>query len=180
MHLIDMNKKTILLFLVTALSFTYTFSQKVFPIKNLYTYKQASIPGIQPNTSEGREIKEKQTTYNYWFYLAVNKNEKIIVSDLWISGKIFNAKSEKIEKLPVYKINYSGASGNDSLTLVPLTKNNVFLVFPVGETKDSGSISNYLKDLVSKYELVIVYYWRGKKFYKLFRKITELEPEARM
>lgn len=174
-----MNRKTLLLLLLILVSFTVSFSQEINSVKKIYAYKQASLPGIQPNTLESRNIQETKTTYNYWFYFVINKSEKIKITELWIEGNKFNVKSDTVKKLPVYKITYTAASGNDTLTMVPFTKNRVLLVNPARLAKDS-TISDYLKDLTKSHELVITYYRNGKKYYRVVKKIFELEPEARM
>jgi hypothetical protein len=175
-----MKKKTLFLFLLPIFSFVLSFAQAKISVKELYAYKQANLPGIQPNTSEGEGVKETKTTYNYLFYFISPRSEKTTVTELWISGEKFIVKSETIKKTPVYKISYTAASGNDSLTLVPFTKNNVLLVYPSGKVKGSATMSKYLSDLISKHELVITYYRNGRKYYKVIKKITELEPVARM
>jgi hypothetical protein len=175
-----MNRKTFFLLLLPLFSFLLSFAQEKNSLKSLYAYKQANLPGIQPNTLENESVKEIKTTYNYMFYFVSPGTEKINIKELWISGEKFAVKSESVKKLPVYKISYTAASGNDSLTLVPFTKNTVLLVYPVGKSKESGKISMYLSDLISKHELVITFYRNGKKYYKVLKRITELEPEARM
>jgi hypothetical protein len=175
-----MNRKTLLLFLLILVSLTGSFSQEINSVKQIYAYKQASLPGIQPNTLEGRGIQETKTTYNYWFYFIIQRSEKIKVTELWIEGNKFSVRSDTVKKLPVYKITYTAASGNDTLTMVPFTKNTVLLVNPARLAKESKTISNYLSDLTKSHELVITYYRNGKKYYRVVKKIFELEPEARM
>lgn len=170
-----MNRKTILLLLMFLVSFTWSFSQE-----KIYAYKQASLPGIQPNELESRDIRETKTKYNYWFFFTIQRNGKINVTELWIDGNKFNVKSDTVKKSPVYKITYTAASGNDSLIMVPFTKKTVFLINPAGSAKESKNISNYLADLTKSHELVITYYRNGKKYYRVVKKILELEPEARM
>jgi hypothetical protein len=178
-----MNKK-ILLLLSTAIVFLLpASSQAIYPLKKLYAYKQAGIPGIQPEvTGEAgnKQKMERKETFNYWFYLVFSKSEIINITELWLSGKKFTAKTESIKELPVKKINYTSDSGNDTVTLVPFTKNAVLLTYPAGEDKDPAAVSKYLSDLVSNNELVITYYWKGKRFYKVSRKITLLKPEAHL
>jgi hypothetical protein len=178
-----MNKKILLLFSTTIIFLLPVPAQLTYPLKKLYAYKQAGIPGIQPGVTGEAGDKQKgkrKESFNYWFYLVFSKSGMINITGLWLSGKKFTVKTEPITELPVKKINYTSASGNDTVTLVPFTKNAVLLTYPAGEDKDTAAVSKYLSDLVSKNELVITYYWKGKKFYKVSRKITVLDPEAKM
>ena len=175
-----MAKKTHLLFLLTLVYFTASFSQKTNSAKKIYAYKQASLPGIQPNTLESKDVRETKTTYNYWFYFVTQRSEKIKVTELWIEGNRFNVKGDTVKKLPVYRITYTAAAGNETLTLVPFTKNTVLLVNPSGLAKETKPISNYLSSLTKSNELVITYYRNRKKHYKVVKKIYELEPVAMM
>ena len=67
------------------------FTQVKPPVKKVYGYKQASIPGILPDYTEENDIQPSGKTkpklnYNYWFYLEFPKTEKINITGLWISG----------------------------------------------------------------------------------------------
>jgi hypothetical protein len=174
-----MNKRIQLLAFVTIIALLPACAQ----VKKVYAYKQASIPGIQPKLitqEEGvsQQLPVRKETFNYWFYIGVSKNEKIEVNSLWISGKKYNVKNEPVNKLPVIKINYTAASENDTVIMVPVTRNAVMLTYPSGEVNDSVNPSKYLTSLIIKNELVIAYLWKGKKYYTVKKMITVLAPEA--
>src|SRR5215204_3355806 len=85
------------------------FIQVKPPVKKVYGYKQASIPGILPDYSEENDIQQSGNTkpkqnYNYWFYLEFPKTEKINITGLWISGIRYDIKADTITDLPVIKI----------------------------------------------------------------------------
>ena len=173
-----MNKKILILLSSAILFFVPVFSQVKSPLKKLYAYKQASVSGVKPSvTAENQKAKQSET-YSYWFYLVFPESEEISVTEIWLSGKKFAVKSEPVKELPVKKINYTDASGKSAVTMVPFTKNAVLLTYPAAEANDPGAISKYFSDLISTYELVITYYWKGKKFYRIAKKITVLEPEV--
>ncbi len=179
LHLTGMNKKLLLLISFTIILLSPAFGQ----LKKVYAYKQASLPGIQPRvtTEEGggnKQRAERKETFNYWFYISFSKKEKITVTGLWISGKRFTVKSEPITELPVKKINYTAASANDTITMVPFTRNAVMLTYPSGMANDTTPVSKYLLNLVNHNELVIVYFWKGKKYYAVKKMISTLAPEA--
>ena len=154
------------------------------PVKKVYGYKQASIPGILPSHSEETDIqpagktKSKQN-YNYWFYLEMPKTEKIKVTGLWIAGVSHDIKVETIDQLPVKKIIFTGMEKNDTTIMVPFTKNKVVLVYPSGESKDTAVKSNALKNLTNANELVIAYSWKNMIYYSIVKKLKELNPDVR-
>ena len=141
-------------------------------IKKIYAYRQATVPGIPPAGNA-----ERKPTYNYWIYIETLKSEKISVADIWISGKRFSVKTEPVTKTPVMKINYYAANGTDTVILVPETKYNVMLIYPSEKIKDSSIGSKYVSGLIKKSELVIGYFWKGKKYFAPVKAFISLEPD---
>src|SRR5687767_4474588 len=139
-------------------------------IKKIHAYRQATVPGIPPAGND-----ERKPTYNYWIYIETSG--KISVADIWISGKRFSVKTEPIMKTPVIKINYNATNGTDTVIMVPETKNYVMLIYPSGKIKDSAIGSKYVSGLIKKSELVIGYFWRGKKYFAPVKAFTSLEPD---
>ena len=176
------KRKAIFLFLFSATMLT-GFSQAKSPVKKVYAYKQASIPGIIPSNDEN-DIKDKnakpieyQPPYNYWFYLSMAKSESITVSGLWIAGKQYEIKSETIKELPVRKMLFNGLEHNDTIIMVPATTTKVILIYPSGLKTD---VSNNVLKIVKSNELVIRYSCKGKTYYATVDKITELAPDVRV
>jgi hypothetical protein len=167
------------LLLITVIS---GFTQVKPPVKKVYGYKQASIPGILPNYSEENDIqptgktKPKQN-YNYWFYLEFPKTEKINITGLWISTIRYDIKVDTITRFPVKKIVFTGMEKNDTTIMVPATKNKVFLVYPSGENKVDDS--KYVLNLARINELVIRYTWKKQTYYTTLKKLKELNPDVR-
>ena len=160
------------------------FTQVKPPVKKVYGYKQASIPGILPDDAEEHDIKAKDAkktvrkqTYNYWFYLEYPRNEKITITGLWVSNVRFDATIETITQLPVKKIVFTGMDKNDTTVMVPATKNNVLLVYPSGENKVNDS--KYALNLARVNELVIRYTWKKSTYYSTIKKLKELNPDVR-
>jgi hypothetical protein len=132
------------------------------PVKKIYAYKQASLPGIQPRTVENGG-KERNETFNYWIYLALPKNKSISIEHIWISGQKFSVKSEIIESSPITKINNSQVAGKETIELVPLTKLQVILIYPSGLINDNADLSAKARKKIEKNELVIYFTWKEKK-----------------
>ncbi len=160
-----------------------SFSQLILPIKKIHAYKQATIPGI-PQTSfdenGNKIIASRKPTFNYWIYVEFQKSEKIEIVDLWISGIRFKAKSETINSLPVKKIIYTANSGNDTVLLMPPTSQNVLLTYPIDLLNKNSNSSTYLNKLIKQSELVIGFYWNGKKYFASTKQIKLLEPDAHL
>lgn len=158
------------------------FTQVKTPVKKVYGYKQASIPGILPDYSEENDIqptgkaKPKQN-YNYWFYLEFPKTEKINITGLWISNIRYDIKVDTITQFPVKKIIFTGMEKNDTTIMVPATKNKVLLIYPSGENKVDDS--KYVLNLARINELVIRYSWKKQTYYTTLKKLKELNPDVR-
>ena len=160
------------------------FIQVKPPVKKTYGYKQASIPGILPSYPEETDIQPVKTrpkqNYNYWFYLELPRSEKIKMTGLWISGIQHDIKADTIADLSVRKININGLGKIDTIIMVPVTKNNVILVYPSGESKNTPKIdSKYTRQLISSNELVIRYLWKNQTYYSTIKKLKELDPDVR-
>jgi len=158
------------------------FTQVKPPVKKVYGYKQASIPGILPNYPEENDIQPTNKTkpklnFNYWFYLEFPKTEKINITGLWISGIRHDIKTDTITDLPVRKIIFTGMEKNDTTTMVPVTKNKVILVYPSGESKINDS--KYESNLAHLNELVVRYVWKNKLYYTTMKKLKVLDPDVR-
>lgn len=158
------------------------FTQVKPPVKKVYGYKQASIPGILPDYSGENDIqpsakaKPKQN-YNYWFYLEFPKTEKINITGLWISGIRHDIKADTITDLPVRKIIFTGIEKNDTTIMVPATKNKIIVVYPSGESKSDDS--RHALNLARQNELVVRYVWKNKIYYSTMKKLKELDPDVR-
>jgi hypothetical protein len=152
------------------------------PVKKINAFKQASIPGIMPRVTEN-EIKpneEIKPAYNYWFYLEVQKKKNIRITGLWINGIRFDIKMDSIQNLPVKKIIYTGATGNDTITLAPETRHQVILIYPSAIAAQSTTVSKYLEELITQNELVISYTCKGKIYYSKAKTIRLLPPDVRV
>lgn len=176
-HLIIMNKKSLLLSLVALCFMAQVFGQAKCPVKKIYAYKQASLPGIQPLTAEngGGERKE---TFNYWLYLIIPDSKNININNIWIVGKKFSVKTETVETTPVNKSNNISGAGNETIELVPKTKHRVILIYPSGLNNEAEDLSARILKKIKKNELVFNFTWKEKKRFSGKKLIKVLNPEA--
>jgi hypothetical protein len=176
-------KKPIIILAILLFIIGSAFIQVKPPVKKIYGYKQASIPGIVPKYSNENDVQPTPKTkpkqnYNYWFYLEISTTEMLKVTGLWISGIAHDIKVESINELPVKKIIFTGMGKNDTTIMVPRTINKVILIYPSRESKDTTINSKYAKSLITTNELVIGYVWKNKKYYTTVKKLKELNPDV--
>jgi hypothetical protein len=150
------------------------------PVKKVHAYKQGSIPGIVPRLNDHTQKSERKPSFNYWFYLELGQHDKIEITGLWIGGIQSEYKMEIISHLPVNKIISSGATVNDTVTMVPATRNKVILIYPSATTAKNSHNSNYLEKLIAGHELVIRYAGNGKKYYAVAKKIEILPSDVQV
>ena len=158
------------------------FVQVKPPVKKVYGYKQASIPGIIPDYSEENDVQPSGNTkpkqnFNYWFFLEFPKTERINITGLWISGIRYDIKTDTITDLPLRKIVFTGLEKNDTTILVPATKNKVILIHPSGES--NAKDSKYELTIASQSELIVRYTWKNKIYYSTMKKLKEIIPDVR-
>lgn len=175
-----MNKKNYIPISIILFVIVSGFVQIKPPVKKIYAYKQASIPGILPIHLEEKDAvkrPERKQNYNYWFYMEMPGTEKIIITGLWISGIRNDIKEEIVDDLPVKKIIFTGVEKNDTTVMVPLTRNKIILVYPSGGSKKTTA--EYALNLTKTNELVISYTSKGKTYYTSVKRIKELAPDVR-
>ena len=161
------------------------FTQVKPPVKKVYAYKQASIPGVLLDHSDANDIKEKDApkkperkqNYNYWFYVEVPSSANVRITGLWINGKIYEFKSEPVTMLPVKKIVFTGLEKNDTTIMVPHTKNKIILVYPSAESK---IIPHRIYAPARENELVITYSAKNKRYVTSIKSIKEINPDVRL
>jgi hypothetical protein len=175
-----MMKKNFIHCVLAILFFSAGFTA-VQPVKKIRGYKQASIPGIIPSFEDNERLKQtaRKQQYNYWFYLEFSKTEIIKPDGLWIGELKYDLKVEEVKELPVKKIILTGAEKNDTVMMVPATKNKVLLVYPAGLVRDTTMHSKYIVNLAATNELVISYRADGRKYFTVLKKLKELPPDAR-
>ena len=183
LHL-DLMKRNVFIPVILFAVIMSGFTPVRAPVKKIYGYKQASIPGILPSYIEENDIKpisksKQKQNFNYWFYLEIPKTERINVTGLWIEGIPHNVKTETITNIPVKKIVFTGLEKNDTTIMVPSTKNKVMLISPSGESRDTIIRSKYISNLAYTNELVIRYSWKNKTYYATVKKLKQLMPDAR-
>lgn len=162
-------------FLISAVS-----SAQYSPILKKYAYSQITTPGTVPvDTDEnGNPIaKKNEPSPLYYIYVTIAKKDAIKVTELWIKGKRYSLQQEEILETPVEMINTDVSDNPKRKIMVPKTKNKVLRLAPVRILPENKP-GSYVKQLMSKSEVVIVCYRRGKKYFASVKKIIVLPPLA--
>jgi hypothetical protein len=157
-------------FLFTAIAFcTSSFAQTEGASK-IYGYKQKVMPGTVRVDESGKEVQRKPT-YNYFIYLA--SSCKVIPSEIWIHGKAYSPMVTAVSSTPVEYTNPT-LGNRIPKVLVPKTTGKVLQLSP--STDAIAKPTQKGKVLSAKNELVIIYRWNNRLFYKTLAKLNELEP----
>jgi len=147
------------------------------PVKKIYAYKQASLPGVNPATTGNRETERKET-FNYWIYITLPASKPIHINHIWLSGKKFSVTAEEIKTKPVTKINQMAGATNIPTVLVPDTKHKVILLYPSGQLNDAIDLSVNMKKAIEENELVISFTRKEKQRTARKKLISLLYPET--
>lgn len=155
--------------LITALLFSLVMAGQ--PVLKLYGFSRVSTPGMVPAREfdeNGRTIsKPANESVGYFIYLAANTSLKIQPKEVWIKGKRYLVNSAPVIQSPVI-------AGKD--TLVKATSLKILELRWDNNPSTTTSAPATVKKLAATNELVLKYQWKGKTWYKMVKKIKELEP----
>jgi hypothetical protein len=141
---------------------SYSYCQ---PAIKLYGYSQVFTPGMVLERQPGEP--QRKGVVSYYLYFAASSAVNIRPSEIWIKGERFQVKEASVIKTPV-------KSPTDDL-LVPKSTLRVREMKYEKKLPALKSTPTWLKKLLRENELVLAYYWQGKKYYKGLKKIKELE-----
>lgn len=153
------------------------FSQ---PSVKLYAYSQVSTPGTVPAfpSENGNNTSVRMPGEVYYLYALLSPKYKITISDVWIHGKNYEVTTEKVLKTPVYSINQDHPTQPKTEILVPATKQQVLFISPVGEARDKKINATWFSKMLKSSEVIVSYFYKGKKYFLPLKKIKALQPVA--
>ncbi len=138
------------------------------PKMKIYGYVQHFTPGNIPVNDEGEPMK--YPTVNYFIYITSDSVDKVKASEIWIAGQWFKVTGQNAVTTPV-TVTYPAEK-----TLVAATnKKTVQLNIDVAQNPAIAS-SVKLEKLMKSNELIIGYWWNGKKCYATLKKLIQLAP----
>ena len=178
LHLKNKPMKRILLFSI--LIATGSACQLMAQVSaKLYAYSRVTLPGTVRVTMDenGNRIREdaKPAAPMYFVYLTANAAVKI--TDLYINQQKISFDVKEITETPVLDERPETEESGAKKILVPKTKMRLFQAIPIA-TEDKKPGAWYLRQLISRSELVVGYIINKKKYYATLKKIIVLEPIA--
>lgn len=155
--------------LATALLFSLFAASQ--PAIKLHGFSRVSTPGMVPAREfdeNGRTIsKPANETVDFFIYLAAGYSAKIQPKEIWIMGKRYSVSSALVIQLPI-------VAGKD--TLIKASSQKVQELKWNNNPLNTTGIPSTVKKLAVNNELVLKYQWRGKTWYKVLKKIKQLDP----
>lgn len=139
------------------------------PLKKLYAYSQASLPGKKSN----HPITPKVT---YRLFITVTPKEAIAVTGVWVKNNYYRCNAKTIAAKHVVHEN----TNYEKKILVPKTSNTIIEVLLTKQVDPAPRPGSALGNLLQANEVVFVYTWKGKEYFSALKKITVLEPFAAM
>lgn len=147
---------------ITLMIGSYSYCQ---PAIKLYGYSQVFTPGMVLERQPGDP--PHKAAISFYLYAASPNTVNIRPSEIWLKGERFQVKEAPVVKTPIH-------SQTNNL-LVPKSTLKVQELKYEKKLPALKSTPTWLKKLLRENELVLAYYWKGKKYYKGLKKIKELE-----
>lgn len=166
-------KKNLSFFIVFALGIV-SFGQ---PTIKVFGFEQEILPGtiaVNVKDENGNTVKKEAAKKNYFIYLSFKKAYSITPRQVFINGKAFTTETKQVKKTPVEYLNINALKDSKKMVLVPPTSNKVIelkIKKPVNVKK-----SAWLEDLTHKYDIVISYVWKKKKYYVVLKDLNKIDP----
>lgn len=150
------------------------------PVIKTYAYSQLTTPGNIPvGTDEsGKSVELKELPVNYYIFATHLPSARVNFGSVWIKGKYYQTQVEKVTETPVISTNYDIPANPTKTVLVPATKQQVMAIAPVGSPGDSVIRAAWFRHMLKNYELIISYYYKGKRYFIPVKKIKILPPVA--
>lgn len=145
------------------------------PFIKLYGYSQVFVPGMIPQEDIPGENGERSrgrsnVVTNYYIFMAASPAAIIQPREIWLDGKGFKAINQQQVKTPV-RVDYP-----EKKTLVPATTLRVTQLALGDSLSASSKPAKALRTLTAGNQLVIVYSWKGKRYYAVVKKLKVLRP----
>jgi hypothetical protein len=143
----------------------YSFSQ---PVVKPYGYARYWTIGtaLERDTSTP-EVSRPSASVEYFFYVSASSTSGIQPVEIWLHGQRYTISRTTLIKSPVM------SSGGTEL--IPKTKMAIRQLKWNEKAMPLKTTPSWLKKMMDENELIIVYFWKGKKYYKPLKKILELE-----
>jgi len=150
-------------------------AQNKKPIIAGYACLRESTPGVSPKGAideKGNEAKRaKHSAGSYYVYVEYKKNQMIQPFRVWLYGKPYHVKNQKISHTPVIIQQQATGISAQADTVVAKTINGVMQIIPDGEW-----INKKPAAAATSENTLIEYYWKGKRYTYTIKEIKKLSP----
>ena len=167
-------KKLYFIFILLLFS-PFVFAQ--FSVK-VYAYSQATTRGMIPVDENGNPIGDKESV-NYFIYVAHSPASKISWDGIWIKGKAFSVQTSRVSTTPVTVTNNDIHANPVKTILVQATSQAVTSIQPI-EPNGRTVRASWFRDMAKRNELIVSYYYKGKKYFTPVKKFKVLPPVSGM
>lgn len=162
-----MKKQTF--FLLVLMGFSFEIKAQTRPLKKIYAYSQASLPGKKSDYP----VKVNET---YRLFITVAPKEAIAVTGIWLKNNYYSCTTKNIASKQVVH----GNTNYEKKILVAKTSNTVLEILLMKKMDPAPRPGTALGLLLKSNEVVLVYIWKGKQYFSALKKIIVLEPFAAM
>ncbi len=137
------------------------------PHVKLYGYSQEFTPGmVRERDLSDSAANLARPSVTYYLYFTAPASSQIRPAGLWINGKQIEMKSAPVVKSPVVRF--------DRYVLVPGTR-AVVREIQWADSLPATRTAPWLRKMIRENELVMTYFWNGKKYGVALKKIKALE-----
>jgi len=145
------------------------------PVVKLYGYSQVFVPGMipqddVPDENGGKPVKKSHVVTNYYFFIAASPAAIVQPNEIWLDGKGFKAIRQQVVKTPVT------SDSPEKKTLVAATTLKVTQLTLGDSLTSAPKPTQTLRRLMAANQFVLVYSWKGKRYYTAIKKLTVLSP----
>ncbi len=138
------------------------------PVKKMYAYSRATLPGKKPS---GNRIDTESKKESYRLFVSVAGKELIRITGVWINQEYYGFTVSSKLKTPVKM-----GQPDDGIILVPKTSNKVLEIMLNGKQEPAPRPGTKLGTLMKTNAVVISYSWRGTQYFITAKTIKELPP----
>lgn len=146
-------------------------------IEKGYAYARAIISGVKPKVSvaENSTIiqKNNEPGIQYFIYFETKDTSFLPVKNIWIKGKKYNAKPERVYVFPVVLQKNIDASSD---TLVKATGKFITWKINVDQVQSSSDSGITKRNQFKNHDVIISFLYKGRMYYFSIPKIKYLEP----
>ena len=151
------------------------------PTLKVFAFSQEAVPGIVAKNvtdENGKPVeRKKEPAANYYIFAGYSTSLKITIGDLWISGKMYRVSVKPVDSTPVIHINDNDPKAPVRELLAPSTPLRVVEITVKDMVAEKNKRPSWLISMIRNSDLVVSWYYKGKKYFTGVRKFKKLLPQ---